>query len=345
MPNVDGKSLSPDEAMLLGLCPECGAPLIPRTARAHAESHWGADPDAVRLSEEGRRRFKLILDFVSARVQRPALGTSQIEGQSVPRTAPTNNFSVVTFCELLGFMFGLPAGDALYHGDKLSARMIVFAIIGLSFVFFGPNWIWLKSRLPRRFSASIVRVGSDFRWWIAILLVGFLYGIVGRSQSPQTTGNNPLRISSPTIPSSQTSSPTPMAFSQQFLDNLTRDFLRLPRPCVFKILAPPELDSARSQLVSVAMNASVGLLKGSSFVIPPCQIVDEEKDRTPLLYGPHEFPTTGITIHTSQGNIETREFLAQIFRSQGIQVTGDSVLLPNSPDNLIYMELGYRLYP
>src|SRR5229473_5954372 len=78
MPNVDGKSLSPDEAMLLGLCPECGTPLIPRTARAHAESHWGSDPDATRLSEEGRRRFKLILDFAAARqVDRPALEKSQ----------------------------------------------------------------------------------------------------------------------------------------------------------------------------------------------------------------------------------------------------------------------------
>ena len=77
MPNVDGKSLSPDEAMLLGLCPECGAPLIPRTARAHAESHWGADPDAIPLSEEGRRRFKLILDFAAARVRGTLLDKSQ----------------------------------------------------------------------------------------------------------------------------------------------------------------------------------------------------------------------------------------------------------------------------
>ena len=40
MPIVDGQSVSPDEAIHRGLCPECGASLNVGTARNHAEGHW-----------------------------------------------------------------------------------------------------------------------------------------------------------------------------------------------------------------------------------------------------------------------------------------------------------------
>lgn len=135
-----------------------------------------------------------------------------------------------------------------------------------------------------------------------------------------------------------------LAFSEQFSSNLRWDFLRLPRPCNLKILAPPGMENARSQLVSAAMNASVQILNRSNgYFIPVCQIIDEEKDRTPLLYGPHSFPPFGIIIHTSESNIETREFLADLFHSQSISVTGDSALPPNGPANLIYIEFGRSL--
>jgi hypothetical protein len=63
MPNVDGKLLSPDEAIGRGLCPECGVRLDPGTAPHHAQGHWGTDPNSSRLSDEGRQRFNLILEF------------------------------------------------------------------------------------------------------------------------------------------------------------------------------------------------------------------------------------------------------------------------------------------
>jgi hypothetical protein len=44
-------------------------------------------------------------------------------------------------------------------------------------------------------------------------------------------------------------SSAPTVLSQQFLTNLHSDFLRIPRPCVLKIVAPPKLESARDQLV------------------------------------------------------------------------------------------------
>jgi hypothetical protein len=112
-----------------------------------------------------------------------------------------------------------------------------------------------------------------------------------------------------------------------------------------KIVAPQESAIERGQLVSIAINAQVIGIPNAPAApsIPPCQIIDEKKDRMPLLYGPHEFPQTGITIHTSQDNVAAREFLAAIFRSQGISVIGDSVLPPSSPASLVYLEIGHRL--
>ncbi len=134
-----------------------------------------------------------------------------------------------------------------------------------------------------------------------------------------------------------------LSFSEQFVYNLRWDFLRLPRPCNLKILAPPGMEAPRGQLVSAAMNASVQILnRPNGYYVPVCEIIDEQKDRMPLLYGPRNFPPFGI-IHTSESNIETREFLAEVFRSQSISVTGDSVLPPNSPANLIYIEFGRSL--
>lgn len=117
MPNVNGKSLSPDEAMLLGLCPECGVTVTPRVARSHAESHWGADPDSARLSDEGRRRFKLLLDFAHNKSVGPTPG-SPAQPKPQPTNKPaktpdtdTRNWIVVG---LWGLMFATIFGEGLY---------------------------------------------------------------------------------------------------------------------------------------------------------------------------------------------------------------------------------------
>lgn len=81
--------------------------------------------------------------------------------------------------------------------------MIVFAVIGLSFVLLGPNWPWLKSRLPRRFAASITRVGSNFRWWLVVLLLGFVYLITGQWQLGH------LEVIPPDSPSTALATPLP----------------------------------------------------------------------------------------------------------------------------------------
>jgi hypothetical protein len=73
VPNVDGELVSPDDVIRRGLCPECGKRLDIKSARHHAEDHWGIDPNSNRLSEEGRRRFNLILGFVGGKIGQPAM--------------------------------------------------------------------------------------------------------------------------------------------------------------------------------------------------------------------------------------------------------------------------------
>jgi hypothetical protein len=73
MPIIEGKNVSPDHAVHQGLCPECGATLTPKSALSHAQGHWGMDPNSPRVSEEGRRRFGLVLDFLEIAKPKPRL--------------------------------------------------------------------------------------------------------------------------------------------------------------------------------------------------------------------------------------------------------------------------------
>lgn len=92
--------------------------------------------------------------------------------------APTDNKVVISFCELVGLMFGLPAGEALYRGEPLSGRMLVFGAVGLCFAALGPAWPWVKSRFPSPVSVALVRMASDFRWWFGLLLLAFAYAFL-----------------------------------------------------------------------------------------------------------------------------------------------------------------------
>src|SRR5690348_11576421 len=88
MPIIDGKSVSPDHAIHQGLCPECGAKLDAKNALGHAQGHWGIDPNSPHLSDEGHRRFNLVLDFIEIAKPKPHLeggGESRIK-----RTAISN---------------------------------------------------------------------------------------------------------------------------------------------------------------------------------------------------------------------------------------------------------------
>src|SRR5689334_21254685 len=120
MPIVEGKDLSPDEAILLGRCPECGLPLIPRTARAHASDHFfGREPNDPWLSEEARRRYKLIIDFADARY--PAVAAQPVrEGTVLQRQELPSERSdkpVKTFLDYVALGLILESAGALWRGE------------------------------------------------------------------------------------------------------------------------------------------------------------------------------------------------------------------------------------
>jgi hypothetical protein len=129
--------------------------------------------------------------------------------------APTNDLAVLGFCELMGLMFGLPPSEALYRGEPISARMLLFALIGIIFAALGPLWPKLKRQLPRRFSARFVRVASDFQWWMILLITLFFSQVFSdltrETQHAATTGEALLRQESSFLNPSATPTP-PVVF-------------------------------------------------------------------------------------------------------------------------------------
>ena len=65
----------------------------------------------------------------------------------------------------------------------MTARMVAFLAIGGAFAILGPTWPALKSKFPRRLSASFVGTASDFRWWVIALLFGLIGpALIGHSR-------------------------------------------------------------------------------------------------------------------------------------------------------------------
>ncbi len=89
------------------------------------------------------------------------------------QSATASNVAVLCFCELLGWMLGLPAGEAIYRAEY-SMRAFTFSGIGLFFVVLGPTWPVMRHYYPQLASSRLVRIASDLRWWLALLLVFFV---------------------------------------------------------------------------------------------------------------------------------------------------------------------------
>jgi hypothetical protein len=87
-----------------------------------------------------------------------------------------NDHAVLGLCEILALMFGLPPGEALFRGEPLSLRLVGFIVAGAFFAALGPGWPAVRKKFPQQtLVLSIGRIASDARYWLAIILVGFLY--------------------------------------------------------------------------------------------------------------------------------------------------------------------------
>jgi hypothetical protein len=87
-----------------------------------------------------------------------------------------NDHAVLGLCEILALMFGLPPGEALFRGDPLSLRLVGFIVAGAVFAALGPGWPAVRKSFPQQtLVLSLGRIAADARYWLVIILVGFLY--------------------------------------------------------------------------------------------------------------------------------------------------------------------------
>jgi hypothetical protein len=87
-----------------------------------------------------------------------------------------SDHAVLGFCEILALMFGLPPGEALFRGEPLSLRLVGFIVVGAIFAALGPGWPAVRKKFPQQaLVLSIGRIASDARYWLAVILIGFLY--------------------------------------------------------------------------------------------------------------------------------------------------------------------------
>ena len=88
----------------------------------------------------------------------------------------SHDYAGIGLFELLGLMFGLPAADALYHGKPIDSRMLGFIAAGCFFAGLGTAWPTVRKKFPQQaLVLSVSRIATDARYWLAIILVGFLY--------------------------------------------------------------------------------------------------------------------------------------------------------------------------
>jgi hypothetical protein len=94
--------------------------------------------------------------------------------------APENkshDYAGIGMFELLGLMCGLPPSEALYHGEPIDFRMVCFIVAGIVFGGLGTAWPVVRKRFPQQaLVLSVSRIAADARYWLAIILVAFLYG-------------------------------------------------------------------------------------------------------------------------------------------------------------------------
>lgn len=67
MPFVNGKFYKPDQAITLGLCPECGRDLSQSNYTVETMLHWPHGLDPVTVSPEGIERAKMLEEFFASR--------------------------------------------------------------------------------------------------------------------------------------------------------------------------------------------------------------------------------------------------------------------------------------
>jgi hypothetical protein len=252
--------------------------------------------------------------------------------------APTNNLVVFGFCELWGILLGLPPGEDLYHGQAVTARMLTFLIIGSSFAILGPAWPWVKNRFPRRLSATFVRAATDFRWWMIVVLVGFVVPtLLNHRSSSQEVMAIPRQIIDHTpAPSLSRDQVMEHEFDLKLSGISLAEFLhKIAKPCQYKVTAPlNQYRMLRNNIVNIFHNTNA-----------QCDLIDDARDSNPEPYIDPRFasPTPalplGVIVHASPNSDNAKNILI-VLSNMGLNIRENFAPVPNLPSDIIWIEIG-----
>jgi hypothetical protein len=158
--------------------------------------------------------------------------------------------AVLGMCELLGLLFALPFGEDLYHGSSISGWHWFYLSIGLLFAGAGPLFPWIRTRawIPGSASASLSRAALDARFWIAALLLIFVY-MVAPEIYQRAMGVNETTATSiaPRIVSTEPS----LAGRPEYLKNISFGgaTMEIRRQLLKQFLQLPRIDFASTSII------------------------------------------------------------------------------------------------
>jgi hypothetical protein len=88
---------------------------------------------------------------------------------------PENNDAVVrAFIQVVAAALVSQAIAAFYSGESIE-RGAVGLGLGVAVSFIGFKWRAIKVRMGLRFSQIATNVATDFRWWLALIFIVFVY--------------------------------------------------------------------------------------------------------------------------------------------------------------------------
>jgi hypothetical protein len=132
-----------------------------------------------------------------------------------------NDHAVLGLCEILALMFGLPPGEALFRGEPLSLRLVGFIVAGAFFAALGPGWPAVRKKFPQQtLVLSVGRIASDARYWLAIILVGFLYAASPEMYRRAVVPVAPVSSSPPVLCSDGPCAPVHLKPAPQYLKEI-----------------------------------------------------------------------------------------------------------------------------
>jgi hypothetical protein len=221
-----------------------------------------------------------------------------------------------------------------------------FWISGTVIFFGGAFWGRLKFRMPERLVTSVETVALDFRYWLALLSVVYLYiatplllrqlksilvePTIVRGQTIVAPASPAVAVPTPTHVPRQTANVDDFGPIQPL--DLEGRFMRSKQPCVLKLSAVPEQMNFRSIIAMIATRNSV------------CTIVDDAADQSPATRDidlpPTPTPPAGLLIRWNKDTQPQGESVAQWFEGAGFIVNRGHILPPNSAATEIWIDIG-----